>query len=212
MAIGRRCIVFFSSSQVRNPYLLLSLYHWQSTLWIKCLIACQCYYLTLQYSGINIRYLGVVTKTVEKYKTLCYLKVFFLFVLFRNLNCIPVCSTFTVWFQSICISELICRAAKHLFKIYIQDVNMTCMSQSVAHFLNCLIGSVAQPHSDTIVDEVCILRDNYTNSPNLITSLYLNSLFSYRVKKHVKKTRRKPKEIQLVIRIYNSLSYLILLL
>uniref|UniRef100_A0A667ZR58 Clustered mitochondria homolog n=1 Tax=Myripristis murdjan TaxID=586833 RepID=A0A667ZR58_9TELE len=41
----------------------------------------------------------------------------------------------------ISISELIIRSAKHVFKIYIQDVEPAAFSAAVSHFLNCLLSS-----------------------------------------------------------------------
>ena len=48
------------------------------------------------------------------------------------------------------VSELVVRAAKHLFTSYMQGVEMMNLSAAIAHFLNCFVGSdpspVVMPH------------------------------------------------------------------
>ncbi|CAH1961495.1 unnamed protein product [Acanthoscelides obtectus] len=72
--------------------------------------------------GINIRYLGKVTNLLVKVKKLEYL-------------------------HSIAVSELILRAAKHIFITYLQGVDMMNLSVAIAHFLNCFLysGTVSNP-------------------------------------------------------------------
>ncbi|KAI8504879.1 hypothetical protein Bbelb_169880 [Branchiostoma belcheri] len=41
---------------------------------------------------------------------------------------------------------MICRAAKHQFKSYMQGVEMLCLSAAVSHFLNCLLSTFSNPH------------------------------------------------------------------
>ena len=43
------------------------------------------------------------------------------------------------------VSELLVRAAKHIFTTYMQSVEMMGLSAAVAHFLNCLLGSNSSP-------------------------------------------------------------------
>ena len=66
--------------------------------------------------GINIRYLGKVANTLSKIKQLEYL-------------------------HTIAVSELIVRAAKHIFTTYLQNTEMMSMSAAISHFLNCLFTS-----------------------------------------------------------------------
>ena len=72
--------------------------------------------------GINIRYLGKVANLLSSVPTLEYL-------------------------HSIAISELVTRAAKHIFNYYIQNADMMSMSVAISHFLNCLLTTqpVVQP-------------------------------------------------------------------
>lgn len=66
--------------------------------------------------GINIRYLGKVTKLLAKVGQLEYL-------------------------YSIAAGELILRSAKHIFTTYLQGVEMMNLSVAIAHFLNCFLYS-----------------------------------------------------------------------
>lgn len=72
--------------------------------------------------GINVRYLGKVTNLLAEVPSLEYL-------------------------HSIAISELITRAAKHLFNHYIQNADMMSMAVAISHFLNCFLTTqpVVQP-------------------------------------------------------------------
>lgn len=56
--------------------------------------------------------------------------------------------------QSIAISELICRGAKHMFKCYMQGVDMMNLSSAISHFLNCFLGSYPSPHAQVNAEEV----------------------------------------------------------
>ena len=58
--------------------------------------------------------------------------------------------------QSITIGELIVRAAKHLFKCYMQGVDMMNLSSAISHFLNCFLGSYPTPHAQVNAEEVGI--------------------------------------------------------
>uniref|UniRef100_A0A336MJK7 Clustered mitochondria protein homolog n=1 Tax=Culicoides sonorensis TaxID=179676 RepID=A0A336MJK7_CULSO len=77
---------------------------------------------TMHTRGINVRYLGVVAKTLEERKELKYL-------------------------HTIAVSELISRAAKHIFAVYMQNTDMMTMATAISHFLNCFItsGPLAPP-------------------------------------------------------------------
>ena len=66
--------------------------------------------------GINIRYIGVIATMLGKVPQLSYI-------------------------HTIAVSEVITRAAKHIFVNYMQNLDMTCLSVAVAHFLNCLLSS-----------------------------------------------------------------------
>ena len=66
--------------------------------------------------GINIRYLGVIATMLGKVPQLSYI-------------------------HTIAVSEVLTRAAKHIFVTYMQNLDMTCLSVAVAHFLNCLLSS-----------------------------------------------------------------------
>lgn len=71
----------------------------------------------------------------------------------------------TLYFQTIVISELICRAAKHLFKLYMQGVDMMNTSAAISHFLNCYIGSYPSPHAQVTADEVSPQREYIDKRP-----------------------------------------------
>ena len=58
--------------------------------------------------------------------------------------------------QSICISEMVSRAAKHLFKTYMQSVETMFLSSAIAHFLNCFLGSYASPTAHISKEEVSV--------------------------------------------------------
>ncbi|XP_060551695.1 clustered mitochondria protein homolog [Ruditapes philippinarum] len=78
--------------------------------------------------GVNMRYLGKLAETVSKYKSVSYI-------------------------YTICIAEMITRAAKHLYKIHMQGIDQTTLSAAISHFLNCLVGSFPTPHPGVSVDE-----------------------------------------------------------
>ncbi|VDM07069.1 unnamed protein product [Wuchereria bancrofti] len=75
---------------------------------------------SLHSRGINIRYLGKLTKYIENVGQLTYLKV-------------------------ICITELLCRCAKHIFRGYLQPVTSAHTAAAVSHFLNCLLSPSTEP-------------------------------------------------------------------
>lgn len=71
---------------------------------------------SLHSRGINIRYLGRVTKLLSQVKQLDYL-------------------------YAIAITELVSRAVKHVYCNYIQDVDNMNMAAAISHFLNCFLSS-----------------------------------------------------------------------
>ncbi|XP_070761527.1 clustered mitochondria protein homolog [Enoplosus armatus] len=73
----------------------------------------------LRQRGINIRYLGNVLEFVDKTPAKAQLEHFY----------------------RIGISELITRCAKHIFKTYLQGVELSALSAAVSHFLNCFLSS-----------------------------------------------------------------------
>jgi len=70
--------------------------------------------------GINIRYLGVIANMLSKVPQLCYI-------------------------HSITVSEVIVRSAKHIFTSYLQNLDMTCLSAAISHFLNCFFAPNVLP-------------------------------------------------------------------
>lgn len=79
--------------------------------------------------GINVRYLGKIVSMLSKVPQLEYVYV-------------------------IGVSELIVRAAKHLFTNYMQGVEMMGLSAAIAHFLNCFLGSNPTPVATLGADEL----------------------------------------------------------
>ena len=71
---------------------------------------------TLHNRGINIRYIGIIATMLAKVPQLSYI-------------------------HTIAISEVITRSAKHIFTCFMQNLDMTCLSAAVSHFLNCLLSS-----------------------------------------------------------------------
>lgn len=70
--------------------------------------------------GINMRYLGKVANLFGKIPKLEYL-------------------------YTISVQELILRATKHIFYVYMQNTDMMNLSSSISHFLNCLLTSSSHP-------------------------------------------------------------------
>lgn len=71
---------------------------------------------SLHSRGINMRYLGRVTKLLSQVKQLDYL-------------------------YAIATTELVSRAVKHVYCNYIQDVDNMNMAAAISHFLNCFLSS-----------------------------------------------------------------------
>ncbi|GAB0087762.1 Clustered mitochondria protein homolog [Sergentomyia squamirostris] len=79
--------------------------------------------------GINIRYLGRVANKLSQVKSLEYL-------------------------HTIAVSELILRAAKHIFTAYMQNCEMMSMAVAISHFLNCFLASGAVSNPLAGLDEL----------------------------------------------------------
>ncbi|KAM6986115.1 clustered mitochondria protein homolog [Aplochiton taeniatus] len=84
----------------------------------------------LHLRGVNVRYLGAVLELLEEAEER------------ERLGHV----------QRIAVSEVIIRSAKHIFKSYLQEVELSSLSSAVSHFLNCLLSSA--PCSDSASDEL----------------------------------------------------------
>jgi len=58
--------------------------------------------------------------------------------------------------QSICVMSLLTRATKHLYKVYMQGVDMMNLAAAISHFLNCYLGSFPMPHTQVAIEETVI--------------------------------------------------------
>lgn len=117
--------------------------------------------------GINIRYLGVIANMLSKVPQLCYI-------------------------HSITVSEVIVRSAKHIFTSYLQNLDMTCLSAAISHFLNCFFAPNVLPVSGggSGVGSATSLLGSNSNGNN-VTSTSANA--DYKVsKKRNKKRSGKP--------------------
>ncbi|XP_053176618.1 clustered mitochondria protein homolog isoform X2 [Scomber japonicus] len=92
----------------------------------------------LHQRGINIRYLGTVLEFVDKTPAKSQLEHFY----------------------RIGISELITRCAKHIFKTYLQGVELSALSAAVSHFLNCFLSSFPDAVAHLPPDELVSRRKN----------------------------------------------------
>ncbi|XP_054481206.1 clustered mitochondria protein homolog isoform X2 [Anoplopoma fimbria] len=90
----------------------------------------------LRQRGINIRYLGTVLEFVDKTPAKTQLEHFY----------------------RIGISELITRCAKHIFKTYLQGVELSALSAAVSHFLNCFLSSFPDAVAHLPPDELVSRR------------------------------------------------------
>ncbi|XP_029965081.1 clustered mitochondria protein homolog isoform X3 [Salarias fasciatus] len=90
----------------------------------------------LHQRGINIRYLGTVLEFVDKTPAKAQLEHFY----------------------RIGISELITRCAKHIFKTYLQGVELSALSAAVSHFLNCFLSSFPDAVAHLPPDELVSRR------------------------------------------------------
>uniref|UniRef100_A0A4W5P9I5 Clustered mitochondria protein homolog n=1 Tax=Hucho hucho TaxID=62062 RepID=A0A4W5P9I5_9TELE len=92
----------------------------------------------LHQRGINVRYLGNVLEFVDKTPARAQLEHFY----------------------RIGISELITRCAKHIFKTYLQGVELSALSAAVSHFLNCFLSSFPDAVAHLPADELVSRRKN----------------------------------------------------
>ncbi|CAG6003839.1 unnamed protein product [Menidia menidia] len=90
----------------------------------------------LHQRGINVRYLGTVLEFVEKTPAKAQLEHFY----------------------RIGIIELITRCAKHIFKTYLQGVELSALSAAVSHFLNCFLSSFPDAVAHLPADELVSRR------------------------------------------------------
>ncbi|XP_046389618.1 clustered mitochondria protein homolog isoform X2 [Ischnura elegans] len=79
--------------------------------------------------GINVRYLGKIADMLANVKQLEYV-------------------------HSIAVAELLTRAAKHIFTLYMQSTELMCLSAAISHFLNCFLSSSQVPHPQQGNDEL----------------------------------------------------------
>ncbi|XP_011480902.1 clustered mitochondria protein homolog isoform X2 [Oryzias latipes] len=92
----------------------------------------------LHQRGINVRYLGTVLEFVDKTPAKTQLEHFY----------------------RIGIMELITRCAKHIFKTYLQGVELSALSAAVSHFLNCFLSSFTDAVAHLPPDELVSRRKN----------------------------------------------------
>ncbi|XP_051719412.1 clustered mitochondria protein homolog isoform X1 [Ctenopharyngodon idella] len=90
----------------------------------------------LHQRGINVRYLGTVLEFVDNMPAKAQLEHIY----------------------RIGISELITRCAKHIFKTYLQGVELSALSAAVSHFLNCLLSSFPDAVAHLPADELVSRR------------------------------------------------------
>lgn len=91
--------------------------------------------------GINVRYLGLVAEQVKKSGG-------------RQLE----------YLHSILVTELMTRAAKHLFNNYIQGLEMTVNAGAISHFLNCFLSSCHSLGSSAAQEDGLSIRNSKNNS------------------------------------------------
>uniref|UniRef100_M4A2C1 Clustered mitochondria protein homolog n=1 Tax=Xiphophorus maculatus TaxID=8083 RepID=M4A2C1_XIPMA len=90
----------------------------------------------LHQRGINVRYLGTVLEFVDKTPAKDQLEHFY----------------------RIGIVELITRCAKHIFRTYLQGVELSALSAAVSHFLNCFLSSFPDAVAHLPPDELVSRR------------------------------------------------------
>ncbi|XP_008120855.2 clustered mitochondria protein homolog isoform X1 [Anolis carolinensis] len=88
--------------------------------------------------GINMRYLGKVVDFVTKTPARTQLDHIY----------------------KIGIMEVITRSAKHIFKLYLQGVELSGLSAAISHFLNCLLSSFPNPVAHLPADELVSKKKN----------------------------------------------------
>ncbi|XP_062872460.1 clustered mitochondria protein homolog isoform X2 [Trichomycterus rosablanca] len=92
----------------------------------------------LHQRGINIRYLGNVLEFVDKMPAKAQLDHIY----------------------RIGITELVTRCTKHIFKTYLQGVELSALSAAVSHFLNCFLSSFPDAVAHLPADELVSRRKN----------------------------------------------------
>ncbi|KAM9317995.1 clustered mitochondria protein homolog isoform 3-T4 [Pholidichthys leucotaenia] len=90
----------------------------------------------LHQRGINVRYLGTFLEYVDKTQAKAQLEHIY----------------------RIGITELITRCAKHIFKTYLQGVELSALSAAVSHFLNCFLSSFPDAVTHLPPDELVSRR------------------------------------------------------
>ncbi|XP_028563359.2 clustered mitochondria protein homolog isoform X1 [Podarcis muralis] len=88
--------------------------------------------------GINMRYLGRVVEFITKTPGRAQLDHIY----------------------KIGITELITRSAKHIFKTYLQGVELSGLSAAISHFLNCFLSSFPNPVAHLPADELVSKKKN----------------------------------------------------
>merc|ERR1719187_2376317 len=94
--------------------------------------------------GINMRYLGKIADMLSKVPQLEYV-------------------------HTIAVAELLMRSSKHLFTVFLQDMDMLSLSGSISHFLNCLLSSCPTP-SCTVPDQIHKKRNKNKSKKSTKTS------------------------------------------
>ncbi|KAI5626725.1 clustered mitochondria protein-like [Silurus asotus] len=92
----------------------------------------------LHQRGINVRYLGSVLEFLDKMPAKPQLDHFY----------------------RIGITELITRCTKHIFKTYLQGVELSALSAAVSHFLNCFLSSFPEAVAHLPADELVSRKKN----------------------------------------------------
>ncbi|XP_072445953.1 clustered mitochondria protein homolog isoform X2 [Chiloscyllium punctatum] len=93
--------------------------------------------------GINIRYLAKVVEFVSKSPAR------------QSLD--------HIW--KLGVTELITRSAKHIFKIYLQGVELSGLSVAISHFLNCFLSSFPNPIAHLPTDELVSKKKRNKRKP-----------------------------------------------
>jgi prepilin signal peptidase PulO-like enzyme (type II secretory pathway) len=91
-------------------------------------------------------------ESINIYYDVCVLSMLNLSLSLHMLHC-DSCIEFVNILQTICVTSLLTRATKHLYKVYMQGVEMMNLSAAISHFLNCYLGSFPTPHTQAAVEE-----------------------------------------------------------
>ncbi|XP_067866633.1 clustered mitochondria protein homolog isoform X2 [Heterodontus francisci] len=93
--------------------------------------------------GINIRYLAKIVESVSNSPTRQQLDHIY----------------------KLGVTELITRSAKHIFKIYLQGVELSGLSVAISHFLNCFLSSFPNPIAHLPTDELVSKKKRNKRKP-----------------------------------------------